>query len=112
MSGIRSFEDGATTILAIKIAVGFTVGALMGMTGLGGGILLLPLLIVVLRVPAMIAIGSGAAFAAITKTGAAVTYWNRREVDWGLVAIFGLRQRACRPARHGSSGISSFELRR
>ena len=58
----------------------------MGMTGLGGGILLLPLLIVVLRVPAMIAIGSGTAFAAITKTGAAVTYWNRREVDWPLVA--------------------------
>ncbi len=57
----------------------------MGMTGLGGGILLLPLLIVVLRVPAMIAIGSGTAFAAITKTGAAVTYWNRRQVDWGLV---------------------------
>ncbi len=57
----------------------------MGMTGLGGGILLLPLLIVFLRVPAMIAIGSGTAFAALTKAGAAITYWNRRQVDWRLV---------------------------
>ena len=57
----------------------------MGMTGLGGGILLLPLLIVLLRVPPMIAIGSGTAFAAVTKAGAAISYWNRRYVDWRLV---------------------------
>jgi len=102
VSGLhRSLEDGATTILAIKIAVGFTVGALMGMTGLGGGILLLPLLIVVLRVPAMIAIGSGTAFAAITKTGAAVTYWNRRQVDWGLVGYL-----ACGSVPAGLLGIA------
>lgn len=55
------------------------------MTGLGGGILLLPLLIVFLHVPPMIAIGSGTAFAALTKAGAAITYWNRRQVDWRLV---------------------------
>ena len=71
------------------------------MTGLGGGILLLPLLIVVLRVPAMIAIGSGTAFAAITKTGAAVTYWNRRQVDWGLVGYL-----ACGSVPAGLLGIA------
>ena len=33
----------------------------------------------------MIAIGSGTAFAALTKAGATVTYWNRKSVDWRLV---------------------------
>ena len=84
----------------------------MGMTGLGGGILLLPLLIVVLRVPAMIAIGSGTAFAAITKTGAASYLLESQTSGLGIGRLSGLRQRARRSARHRSSGISSFELRR
>ena len=73
------------TFILLKVAVGSVVGTLMGMTGLGGGILLLPLLILILHVPPMIAIGSGTAFAALTKAGATVSYWNRKSVDWRLV---------------------------
>ena len=42
----------------LKILVGFLVGTLIGMTGLGGGVLLLPILIYGLHVPAMLAVGS------------------------------------------------------
>ena len=78
------------TIILLKIAVGFVVGALMGMTGLGGGVLLLPLLILALHVPPLVAIGSGTAFAAFTKAGAAATYWKRRHVDWPLVGCMSI----------------------
>ena len=49
-------------IIAAKILVGFVVGVLIGMTGVGGGVLLLPILIFGLRVPAIMAVGSDALF--------------------------------------------------
>jgi uncharacterized membrane protein YfcA len=55
--------------IAFKIAVGFGVGTLIGMTGVGGGVLLLPVLIFGLRVPPIIAVGSDAAFNFVTKIG-------------------------------------------
>src|SRR6202162_3567644 len=53
--------------LLLKVLIGFTVGTLIGLTGLGGGVLLLPLLIFGLKVPAIIAVGSDALFNFITK---------------------------------------------
>ena len=46
--------------LAGEVAVGLVVGILVGLTGLGGGMLLLPLLISVLGVPPILAVGSDA----------------------------------------------------
>ena len=44
-------------LIAAKILVGLAVGTLIGLTGLGGGVLLLPILIFGLRVPAITAVG-------------------------------------------------------
>ena len=49
-------------LLAAKILVGFVVGILIGMSGVGGGVLLLPILIFGLRVPPIVAVGSDALF--------------------------------------------------
>jgi len=54
---------------ALKVLVGFIVGTLIGMTGLGGGVLLLPVLIFGLRVPPILAVGSDALFNFVTKIG-------------------------------------------
>ena len=54
-------------LIALKILIGFLVGILIGMTGLGGGVLLLPLPIFLLRVPAIVAVGSDALFNFVTK---------------------------------------------
>ena len=53
--------------IALKILIGLVVGTLIGLTGLGGGVLLLPLLIFGLRVPAIVAVGSDAVFNFVTK---------------------------------------------
>jgi hypothetical protein len=55
--------------IALKVLIGFAVGTLIGMTGLGGGVLLLPVLIFGLRVPPIIAVGSDAVFNFVTKIG-------------------------------------------
>ena len=67
-------------LLFWKILIGFVVGTLIGMTGLGGGVLLLPLLIFGLRVPPIIAVGSDAMFNFITKIGASALHLSKGTV--------------------------------
>src|SRR5438046_5840616 len=55
--------------IAAKILIGLVVGILIGMTGLGGGVLLLPVLIFGLKVPPILAVGSDAVFNFVTKIG-------------------------------------------
>jgi uncharacterized protein len=61
-------------LLLAKILIGFTVGTLIGLTGLGGGVLLLPMLIFGLHIPAIIAVGSDAMFNFFTKIPASVLH--------------------------------------
>jgi uncharacterized protein len=61
-------------LIAAKILIGFVVGTLIGMTGVGGGVLLLPLLIFGLKVPAMLAVGSDALFNFCTKIPAGLVH--------------------------------------
>jgi uncharacterized protein len=63
-----------------KVAIGFVVGVLIGMTGLGGGVLLLPLLIFGLKVPPIIAVGSDALFNFFTKIGSSIVHLRRGTV--------------------------------
>ncbi len=67
-------------LIAGKIVIGFLVGTLIGMTGLGGGVLLLPLLIFVLRVPPIVAVGSDALFNFVTKIGSSWVHLSRKTV--------------------------------
>jgi len=64
----------------LKILVGFLVGTLIGMTGLGGGVLLLPILIYGLHVPAMLAVGSDALFNFFTKIGTSWVHLSKGTV--------------------------------
>jgi uncharacterized membrane protein YfcA len=66
------------------IFVGLSVGLLIGMTGMGGGVLLLPVLILGLSVPPLLAAGTGIVFSFFTKIGGAAAHWQRGNVDWGL----------------------------
>ncbi len=71
--------------LGVKIAIGFVVGTLIGMTGLGGGVLLLPLLIFGLRVPPIIAVGSDALFNFVTKIGSSAVHIRKGTVKYRVV---------------------------
>ena len=58
---------------------------LVGMTGLGGGVLLLPILIFGLRVPAIIAVGSDALFNFFTKIPASLMHLRKGTVRGKVV---------------------------
>ena len=67
-------------LIAFKILVGFVVGVLIGLTGVGGGVLLLPVLIYGLGVPAIIAVGSDAMFNFFTKIPAGLLHLKKGTV--------------------------------
>ena len=64
---------------------GFCVGALVGMTGVGGGSLMTPLLILLFGIHPASAVGTDLLYAAGTKTGGAAVHGFNRSVDWRLV---------------------------
>ncbi|HEY4276579.1 MAG TPA: sulfite exporter TauE/SafE family protein [Conexibacter sp.] len=66
---------------ALVIAFGLGVGMLVGMTGVGGGSLMTPLLILVLGTAPVTAIGTDLAYAAVTKTVGGWRHWKRGSVD-------------------------------
>lgn len=63
------------------------MGVLVGLTGVGGGVILLPILIFGLKVPALVAVGSDAAFNAFTKIGAGIFHWRAGTVHWKMVLV-------------------------
>jgi len=65
----------------IAIASGFGVGAIVGLTGVGGGSLMTPLLIGVFKLNPAVAIGTDLWFAAITKSGGAWAHHRHGHVD-------------------------------
>jgi len=71
--------------LATKIVVGFVVGVLIGMSGVGGGVLLLPVLIFGLRIPPIVAVGSDALFNFFTKIPAGLLHLKKGTVKLNVV---------------------------
>ena len=69
---------------------GFCVGALVGMTGVGGGSLLTPLLILLFGVQPTTAVGTDLLFAASTKATGTIVHSAARTIDWLLVAMLAI----------------------
>jgi uncharacterized protein len=63
----------------------FGVGVLVGMTGIGGGSLMTPLLIWFFGVLPATAVGTDLLYAAATKTGGSLVHGLARSIDWPIV---------------------------
>src|ERR1700742_1220262 len=64
---------------------GFAVGFLVGMTGVGGGSLMTPLLILLFHVHPTTAVGTDLLYASITKTGGSLVHGLNKTIDWRIV---------------------------
>lgn len=67
------------------IVSGFAVGLLVGMTGVGGGSLMTPLLTLLFGVSPSVAVGTDLAFASITKSAGTLTHRVRGTIRWDIV---------------------------
>ena len=69
---------------AIVIA-GFSVGLIVGLTGVGGGSLMTPILIFFFGIKPYLAVGTDLLFAAVTKSGGTLSLARQRLVPWRIV---------------------------
>ena len=69
----------------LYVVSGFGVGLLVGMTGVGGGSLMTPLLILLFGIHPPTAVGTDLLYAAATKTGGSVAHGWARSIHWPAV---------------------------
>jgi uncharacterized protein len=71
-------------------ASGFFVGLLVGLTGVGGGALMTPLLVLLFGIHPTTAVGTDLLFASITKTGGTLVHGFSNTVDWTITRRLAL----------------------
>jgi uncharacterized protein len=69
----------------IFAAVGLLVGTLVGLTGVGGGSIMTPILVLLFGQSPSVAVGTDLLFAATTKIAATASFGFSRRVDWPIV---------------------------
>ena len=69
----------------LYVASGFSVGLLVGMTGVGGGSLMTPLLILLFGVHPATAVGTDLLYASATKAGGGVVHGLAGSIHWPAV---------------------------
>lgn len=87
--GFCPLEITGLTILSaynpLYSLAGFLVGMLVGLTGVGGGSLMTPLLVLLFGFHPSTAVGSDLLYASVTKTVGTVVHGNQKTVDWRIV---------------------------
>jgi len=67
-------------------AAGFGVGVVVGLTGMGGGALMTPILVLFFGIPPLAAVSSDLVASAVMKPVGSAVHIRRGRVDWRLVA--------------------------
>ena len=72
------------------VASGLMVGALVGLTGVGGGSLMTPILILIFGISPVAAVGTDLLYAAATKTVGSAVHGAHASIDWRIVGRLAL----------------------
>jgi len=70
-----------------EAASGFGVGAIVGLTGVGGGSLMTPLLVLLFGIHPATAVGTDLLQAALTKAGGTYVHASEGRVDWRITGL-------------------------
>ena len=71
----------------IHVGAGALVGFVIGLTGVGGGSLMTPILLLGFGIPPAIAVGTDLLYAAITKCSGIFFHHKNKTVDWKIVGL-------------------------
>ena len=67
--------------------IGFLVGFIVGMTGVGGGSLMTPILVLGFNIQPAIAVGTDLLYAAITKSGGVFVHHRKGNIKWNILSL-------------------------
>lgn len=74
------------SVYLLYVAAGLFVGTMVGFTGVGGGSLMTPILVLLFGQSPVMAVGTDLMFSATTKLAATASFGYNRRVDWRIVA--------------------------
>lgn len=74
----------------LYVVAGLFVGAMVGFTGVGGGSLMTPILVLIFGQSPAVAVGTDLVFSATTKLVATASFGYSRRVDWRIVGRLAL----------------------
>jgi uncharacterized protein len=77
--------ENAMTDTPLYVGVGFLVGTLVGLTGVGGGSMMTPILMMFFGQSPAVAVGTDLLFSATTKLVATAAFGFSKRVDWPIV---------------------------
>ena len=69
------------------IVAGFVVGLLVGLTGVGGGSLMTPILVLFFHIKPALAVGTDLLYAAVTKSVGIFAHGKLGNIDWRIVRL-------------------------
>lgn len=79
----------------IYIAAGALVGLIIGLTGVGGGSLMTPILVLGFGISPAIAVGTDLLYAALTKCSGVFFHHKNKTVDWKVVLLLASGSMPC-----------------
>lgn len=82
------FFDLTLWELAGRFVLGLLIGFCIGMTGVGGGILVLPALTLLLKMNPVMAVGTASLYAFLTKISATFHHMKLKTIDWRISLLF------------------------
>jgi uncharacterized membrane protein YfcA len=103
------------------VILGVMVGFLVGLTGMGGGAVMTPVLILLGGVQPIVAVGTDLIWGTVTKAVGAAVHYRQGNVNFGIVgrlalgsvpgALLGVAVLAHLNARHGSAPVNAVVVR-
>lgn len=69
---------------------GFVVGLLVGLTGVGGGSLMTPMLVLLFHIKPAVAVGTDLLYASVTKTVGIFAHGKLGNIDWRIVKLLAI----------------------
>src|SRR5271163_1423098 len=69
---------------------GFAVGVIVGLTGVGGGSLMTPLLVLLFGIHPATAVGTDLLHAAISKSGGTYVHASKHRVEWRITLLLAI----------------------
>ncbi len=76
------------TDVVLRLLLGMVIGFCIGLTGVGGGVLVLPALTLILRIDPVTAVGTTTLYAFLTKITATIQHYKLKTIDWNISLRF------------------------
>jgi uncharacterized membrane protein YfcA len=74
--------------IILEVTLGFLVGCAIGLTGVGGGVLILPALVQILKIPPVPAVGTGMLYTVVSRIVGSISHFTLKTIRWRRSLLF------------------------